>query len=142
VALGKNAKLDLIASVPLFARCSKNELKTIAALADEIDLGEGKVLIREGERGREFFVLVDGRVDVSAKGVSVNTLEAGQFFGEMALVSDVPRNATVTALTPLRVLVITDRDFRHMLKESPAIQQKILAALGDRLSELVGLGLY
>jgi CRP-like cAMP-binding protein len=142
VALGKNAKLDLISSVPLFSRCSKNELKTIAALADEIDLGEGKVLIREGERGREFFVLVEGRVDVSAKGVSVNTLESGQFFGEMALVSDVPRNATVTALTPLRVLVITDRDFKHMLQDSPEIQQKILAALGDRLSELVGLGLY
>jgi CRP-like cAMP-binding protein len=142
VALGKNAKVDLIGSVPLFSRCSKNELKTIAALADEIDLGEGKVLIREGERGREFFVLVEGRVDVSAKGVSVNTLESGQFFGEMALVSDVPRNATVTALTPLRVLVITDRDFKHMLQDSPEIQQKILAALGDRLSELVGLGLY
>ena len=142
MALGKNAKLDLIGGVPLFSRCSKNELKTIAALADEIDLGEGKVLIREGERGREFFVLVEGRVDVSAKGVSVNTLESGQFFGEMALVSDVPRNATVTALTPLRVLVITDRDFKHMLQDSPEIQQKILAALGDRLSELVGLGLY
>jgi CRP/FNR family transcriptional regulator, cyclic AMP receptor protein len=140
MALGKNAKLDLISSVPLFARCSKGELKNIAALADEIDLAEGKVLIHEGERGREFFVLVEGRVDVTAKGVSVNTLEAGQFFGEMALVSDTPRNATVTALTPLRVLVITDRDFKHLLADSPAIQQKVMQALCDRLAELVDLG--
>ena len=142
MALGKNAKLDLISRVPLFEKCSKTELRQIAGLADEIDLRERKVLIREGDRGREFFVLIEGAVEVSAKGVAVNTLRDGQFFGEMALVSDVPRNATVTALTPVRVLVITDRAFKRLLGESPQIEHKVLRALGDRLAELVGLGLY
>jgi CRP-like cAMP-binding protein len=138
--LHKDAKVDLIRHVPLFASCSKSELRKIASLADEIDIPEGRVLITEGERGREFFVLVEGRVDVTAKKVSVHTLQSGDFFGEMALVSSAPRNATVTALTPLRLLVITDRDFRSLLKESPSIQLKVLNSLADRLAELVALG--
>ena len=140
--LRKDAKVELISHVPLFASCSKGDLRKIASLADEIDLPEGKVLIREGDRGREFFVLVEGRVDVSAKGRSVKTLQDGDFFGEMALVSDAPRNATVTALTPLRLLVITDRDFRGLLHDSPSIQLKVLQTLANRLAELVDLGLY
>ena len=140
--LRKDAKVELISHVPLFANCSKGDLRKIASLADELDLPEGKVLIREGDRGREFFVLVEGRVDVSAKGRTVNTLQDGDFVGEMALVSDAPRNATVTALTPLRLLVITDRDFRGLLHDSPSIQLKVLQTLANRLAELVDLGVY
>jgi CRP-like cAMP-binding protein len=139
--LRKDAKVDLIRHVPLFANCSKAELKKIASLADEIDIPEGRVLITEGERGREFFVLLEGRVDVTAKRVSVHTLQSGDYFGEMALVSTAPRNATIRALTPLRLLVITDRDFRRLLKESPSIQIKVLQSLADRLAELVELGI-
>ena len=132
--LHRDAKVELIAHVPLFQHCSKSELKRIAGLADELDLPVGKVLIREGEPGREFFVLLDGRVDVSRKGQSLNTLQSGDFFGEVALVSNAPRNATITALTMLRVLVVTDRDFRNLLRESPQIQLKVLEALGDRIA--------
>jgi CRP-like cAMP-binding protein len=132
--LRKESKVDLISHVPLFAKCSKRELRLIASLADEIDFDEGKVLIQEGRPGREFFVLVEGRVDVSRKGGSIDTMQSGDFFGEVALVSDAPRNATVTALTPIDVLVITDRDFRRLLAESPEIQRKVLVALADRLS--------
>ena len=74
MALGKNAKLDLIKGVPLFEHCSKSELQHIAQIADEIDLREGKELIREGERGREFFVIVSGEVDVRRKGRKIATL--------------------------------------------------------------------
>jgi CRP-like cAMP-binding protein len=139
--LHKDAKVELIRHVPLFANCSKGELRKIASLADEIDLPEGRVLIKEGDLGREFFVLIEGKVDVTAKKVSIHTLQSGDFFGEMALVSNAPRNATVTALTPLRVLVITDRDFRRLLQESPAIQLKVLNSLANRLAELVELGI-
>jgi CRP-like cAMP-binding protein len=132
--LRKESKVDLISHVPLFAKCSKRELRLIASLADEIDFDEGKVLIQEGRPGREFFVLVEGRVDVSRKGSSIDTMQSGDFFGEVALVSDAPRNATVTALTPIDVLVITERDFRRLLAESPEIQRKVLVALADRLS--------
>ena len=131
--LRKDAKVELISRVPLFAGCSKGELGKIASIADEVDLPEGKTLIREGAVGREFFVLLEGRAGISRKGRSVDTAEKGDFFGEVALVSDAPRNATVTALTPLRVLVITDRDFRHLLKDSPSIQLKVLQALAQRL---------
>ncbi len=132
--LHRDAKVDLISHVPLFASCSKGELRKIASLADEIDLPEGKVLIREGDLGREFFVLVEGKVDVQRKGRPLDTLESGDFFGEVALVSNQPRNATVTAITPLRTLVITDRDFRNLLKDSPKIQLKVLEALAARIA--------
>jgi CRP-like cAMP-binding protein len=132
--LRRESKVDLISHVPLFAKCSKKELRLIASLADEIDFDEGKVLIQEGRLGREFFVLVEGRVDVSRKGSSIDTMQSGDFFGEVALVSDAPRNATVTAITPIVVLVITERDFRRLLAESPEIQRKVLVALADRLS--------
>ena len=101
MGLGANAKLDLLKRVPLFEHCSKKDLQRIAQIADELDLREGKVLITEGERGREFFVIVEGEVEVRRKGRKVATLGAGSFVGEMALLSKVPRTATVTALTPI-----------------------------------------
>jgi CRP-like cAMP-binding protein len=132
--LHRDAKAELIKHVPLFSNCSKKELRKLASIADEIDFHEGKVLIREGRRGREFFVLVEGRVDVSRKGNSIDTMQSGDFFGEVALVSDAPRNATITAITPIVVLVITERDFRTLLGDSPEIQRKVLVALADRLA--------
>ena len=117
MALGANAKMDLLKHAPLFEQCSKQELQQIAQIADELDLREGKVLIREGERGREFFVIVSGEVEVRRKGRKVKTLGPGSFVGEIALLSKIPRIATVTALTPLDVLVITDRAFLELLRE-------------------------
>ena len=97
MALGTNAKIALIKSAPLFENCSKQELQSIAQIADELDVREGKVLIREGERGREFFVIVTGEVEVRRKGRKMATLGPGSFVGEMALLSKIPRVATVTA---------------------------------------------
>ncbi len=131
--LRHDAKMDLIKNAPLFARCSKSELRDIAAVADEIDLREGKELTREGEPGREFFVLVEGTADVRRKGRKVNTMNPGDFFGEIALISGQPRTATVTATSPVRALVITDRAFRNLLKKSPAMQLKVLQTLAERL---------
>jgi len=132
--LHRNEKVELIKSVPLFANCSKRELEQIAQLADEIDLSDGKELIRQGSRGREFFVLLEGDVDVTKDGRSINKLGSGDFFGEIALVSDTPRTATVTTTSPVRALVITDRAFRRLLEDSPEIQLKVLAELAKRLA--------
>ena len=134
--ISRNDKVQLIRSVPLFARCSKKELGEIASLADEIDLPDQKTLIRQGERGREFFVLLDGEVDIVRDGTKIDTMHSGDFFGEIALVSNVPRTATVTATMPIRVLVITDRDFRMLLDHSPQLQLKVLEALAERLAQL------
>ena len=131
--LHKDAKIDLLKDVPLFAGCSKTELQRIASLADELDLGDGATLIREGERGREFIVIADGTVRVTRKGKQLRELGAGDFIGEIALVADVPRTATVTATSPVRLLVVTDRAFRGLLEQMPSIAKKVLQSLGERL---------
>jgi CRP-like cAMP-binding protein len=135
VKLRKDAKLELLRQVPLFAGCSKRELSEIATLADELALPEGATLIKEGKLGHEFFLLVDGEVDVRMKGRKVKSLTNGSFFGEMALVSARPRNATVTALSPVRVLVVHEQAFRRLLRDSPGIQLKVLQTLADRATE-------
>ena len=131
--LHKDAKIDLLKNVPLFAGCSKTELQRIASLADELDLGDGATLIREGERGREFIVIADGTVRVTRNGKQLRELGAGDFIGEIALVADVPRTATVTATSPVRLLVVTDRAFRGLLEQMPSIAKKVLQSLGERL---------
>ena len=127
-------KTDAIATVPLFSRCSRSEVKRIAMLADEIDLKAGKTLTREGERGDEFFVILEGEADVRSASSVLQPLGSGDFLGEIALVTDVPRTATVTAVTPIRALVITGRAFRQLMRDSPQIQGKVLEAVANRLA--------
>jgi CRP/FNR family transcriptional regulator, cyclic AMP receptor protein len=134
VRLGRNEKVDLISKAPLFARCSRKELTEIASVADEIDLRQGKEMTRQGASGREFFVILEGTADVLKNGRKINTLKAGDFFGEIALVSRSPRTATVVATSPIDALVITDRSFRGLIERSPQIQAKVLEALAERLA--------
>ena len=131
----KDQKVELIKAVPLFAGLSKAQLGHIAQIADEVDVGEGKELIAQGDRGRQFFVLVEGGADVRRNGRKVNTLQDGDFFGEIALVSDRPTTATVTATRPSRLLVVTASGFRRLLRESPDVQLKVLQALADRVQD-------
>jgi CRP/FNR family transcriptional regulator, cyclic AMP receptor protein len=132
--LRTNAKIELIRKIPLFKHCSKKQLAEIAALADEVDLKEGTELTHEGRVGREFFVIVQGNADVWMGGQLVNTVRQGDFLGEVALVTGRPRTATVKATTPVRVLVITARDFSKLMDQAPEIQRKVLVALAERLA--------
>ena len=134
MALRRDAKVELLKKVPLFAGCSKTELRQLARIADEIDLREGTVLTREGRAGREFFVLIAGNARVSKKGKKIADLGPGDWFGEIALLTDSPRTATVTATSPVDVLVITDRRFREVVETMPSIALKVLACVGDRLA--------
>jgi CRP-like cAMP-binding protein len=129
-----NSKIDLIKRVPLFSKLSKAKLNEVASIADEIDLPKGKSLTREGERGREFFVLIEGEAEVRKSGRRVNTLGPGDFLGEISLITKVPRTATVTTSEPTRALVITDRAFSQLLRDSPEISHGVLEAVGERLS--------
>ena len=129
-----NSKIDLIKRVPLFSKLSKAKLGEVASIADEIDLPQGKALTREGERGREFFVLIEGEAEVRKGGRRVNTLGPGDFLGEISLITKVPRTATVTTNGPTRALVITDRAFAQLLRDSPEISQRVLEAVGERLA--------
>ena len=130
--LRRDSKIDLLRSVPLFAECSQKELGRIAAIADELYQPEGTRLIEEGKKGREFFVLVDGSVDVRRNGRKLRTMGNGDFFGEIALITDSPRSATVTATSPVRVLVITSQAFQRLLADTATLQPKVLAALAER----------
>lgn len=132
--LGKNAKVELLKRVPLFAGCSKAELRRLATSTDELALPEGRVLVREGRPGHEFFVLVDGTVRVAKGGRTLAELGAGDWVGEIALLTGAPRTATVTATSPVRVLVLDDRSFRRVVAEMPSITLKVLASLGERLA--------
>jgi len=133
VRLRKDAKVELLRGIPLFSQCSRRDLGAISGIADEIDLKEGKALTRQGRLGREFFVLVDGTADVRKNNRKIATLKGGDFFGEIALVHQTPRTATVTATSPVRALVIMDRDFKRLLTEQPEIQRKVLVALAERV---------
>lgn len=134
MALRKNAKVELIKGVPLFSELGKRELNEVASIADEIDLREGKELTVEGQPGREFFVIIEGDAVVRRGDHEINRLGAGDFFGEIALVDDRPRTATVVAESPLRALVVTDRAFRALLDRSPEIESKVMSARAARLA--------
>ncbi len=132
--LGTEGKVDVIKKVPLFSRLSTKRLREIATLADELDVPAGKVLAKEGDRGREFFALLDGEVEVEQGGKLLRRMKTGEFFGEIALVTKMPRTATVTAVSDVRVLVITERDFAFLLKRTPEIGRGVAEALVERLA--------
>lgn len=120
-------------SVPLFARCTKREIAALAAEADELRVGAGTELTREGATAREFIILAEGSAEVRQKGRTVNSLQTGDFIGEIALLSGGPRTATVTTTEPSVVLVLTDRAFTRVATEIPDVRGRLLEALSERL---------
>ena len=133
--LRKNAKIELLKRVPLFAACSKRELAEIALLADELNLPAARDLTREGASGQEFLILVEGEADVLRKGRLVAGLGPGDFLGEIALVTGAPRTATVKTRGPSRILVLTASGFRTLMHDIPSIEDKVLAALRARIPD-------
>lgn len=133
---GKDAYLDHLASVPLFASLSRKELQTVARASDELTLAEGKELVHQGDVGRECFVILEGTATVRRNGRKVATLGPGSYFGELSLLDKGPRTATVTADTPLTVLVLGPREFSSVLEQVPGMTHKLLAALAGRVRDL------
>jgi CRP/FNR family cyclic AMP-dependent transcriptional regulator len=129
----QDLKVEALARAPLFAGLSKKELRELARVTEDVTAEAGEVLCKEGEVGREFFVIMDGEAEVTKKGKRLEKRGGGDFFGEIALIEDIPRTATVTAKTPLRFFVLTSQAFRPMLDDYPAIERKVLRALAKRL---------
>lgn len=131
--LNRHHVADLYAHVDLFRGCTRQERAKIAALTTDLRFDAGKVLCQQGSPGLEAFVIVDGAASVEIDGVEVATLGPNDVFGEMALLDGGPRVATVTATTPIEVLVLTRKEFTSMLAASPAIALRVLTAVGTRL---------
>ena len=128
-----DTKADALAACPFFEGLSRNELLEIAKVTEDLEVEAGKALTREGQSGSEFFVIVGGDVSVTKDGQEIRTLGPGAFFGEIALLEDTPRTATVTAKTPLRFFVLTRQAFRSMLAHQPELEEKVVAALEERV---------
>jgi CRP-like cAMP-binding protein len=131
--LRRDAKIELLRKVPLFQRMPRKEMARIAALASEVSYPQGVPLLRKGSRDDGFYIVLQGEVDVRQGVRLLQTLKRGQFFGEIGLLAKVPRTATVTTGTPVDALYISGRDFRQLLRDSPALALKVLEELAYRL---------
>ena len=132
----RRERLDQLASVPLFRSSSKRELEKVAKAADEVIVEAGRVLVTQGEIGRECYVIVSGEASVSRDGKEIARLGPGQPIGELAVLDGGPRTATVTAITELDLLVIGQREFSALLTEVPGLAHKIMVNLAERVREL------
>jgi CRP/FNR family cyclic AMP-dependent transcriptional regulator len=127
-----NDKTDLLRDVSLFRACSPKELEYIARNVDEVEVPAGKVLAEEGKPGHEFFLIIEGTASVSLPDGEVE-LGPGQFFGEMSLLDNEPRVATVTAKTDMKLLVLGQQQFSSILAEIPSTARSIMRVLAQRL---------
>lgn len=135
----KDVKVQALKRAPLFEELSKKELTTLVSATDDLALDPGTVLCREGRIGTEFFVIVEGDAEVTQSGKRIATLSGGDFVGEIALLTETKRTATVTATTPLRCFVLTQSAFRRVLADSPSVQVKVMKSLAERLAHDAGL---
>lgn len=134
--MARDEKLDLLHTIPLFARFDRKHLERLGMLTEEVDVPAGKVLIRQGELGDDLMIIVSGAVSVERDGTEVNRLGVGEFFGEIAVIDRGPRTATVTSETPCRLLVVNHRDFHALMEEFPEVAAQVLATLAHRLRRL------
>ena len=129
-------KLELLKRVPLLAGLGRREIEEVGRLVEEIDVPAGRALMREGDNGREFFVIVDGTVRIDRGGEQIRTMGSGDFFGEIALLAEGPRSATATTETQAKLLVLGHREFHSLLDRFPAIRTAVLEALAKRIRNL------
>jgi CRP/FNR family transcriptional regulator, cyclic AMP receptor protein len=131
----KQEKLDLLGGVPLFAGLGKRDLQRIFNTAKPTEHAAGEVVLTEGQSGVGFHLIVGGEVKVITNGRTVARLGPGEFFGEMALVDDSPRMATIVAESDVSTIVISKWDFRALVKEHPELAWRLIEHLVFRVRE-------
>lgn len=132
-------KLATLARSPLFDGLSQSELALLGTITDEIDFAEGRTLIREGEIPHEFFVIIEGEADVSKGGNHLRTVGPGEFIGDVSLVAQTTRTATVTTTTPMRVFVMTEQAFRSLIATNREVESKVLRSIAKHLLAASGM---
>ena len=133
--ISQDDKIDRLEDVGLLSGCSRRQLRAIARISEVIEVPAASVLARAGQPGEEVFLILDGSARVEVSPRKRSRLEPGQYFGEMSLLDGGPRSASVTAETPLRLLVIKRRDFTTLLREAPELTQSLLATLSQRVRQ-------
>ena len=129
----RDPKVAMLGSIQLFARCGGKELEQMAMLMDEADVPAGRVLMRQGQHGDEMFIIGSGRVSIERDGKVLRERGAGDTVGEMALLSEGPRTATVTAVEPTHLFVLGHRQFHSLMEDHPSVRLQILEGLAERI---------
>ena len=127
---------EQLAAVPLFEGLSKKQLSQISSLMTPLDIAAGRVLAHQGDIGREFMILLEGEIEVARDGKVIAVRGAGDYVGEIALLDERPRTATLTASTDIVVEVLNRAEFSSLLAEEPELSRQIRATMARRLVEL------
>ena len=129
-------KAERIGTLELFRHCTPKELSTVAGVADEVELAEGRVLCRQGEVANACYVVVEGEADVKVGDEIVGRVGPGESVGEMGLIDARPRSAAVVARSRMRLYVIDSRRFDGLLRNAPNITRSLLKELSGRIRDL------
>ena len=131
--MSKDSRVEQLRKVPLFGTCTDRQLEFIATRVEELDFPTGKVLCEEGQSGGDFFIVLSGTADVRRRGNTINRMKVGDFFGEIALLDQGPRSATVVTTSPMRALVLGPGQFQDILYQDAEIARQMLYAVTKRL---------
>lgn len=133
---GRGVYIEHLRRVGLFAGLTKKELERVASAGSQVDVPAGTILMEQGHSGADAFVVLDGRFQVRRNGRKVSVLSTGDIAGELALLDDGPRSATVVCIEDGSVLVISHGDFRAVLDDIPTLAHKLLASMAGRIRNL------
>ncbi len=122
-----------LAKVPIFANCTAEEIAAIAGVAQDAYFQPGQIIVTQGTPGQAFYMIIDGQVEILRDSQSLGAFGPGDFFGEMSLLDQAPRSATIRALRETRCLMLSSWDFRSLLEKHPSIAIKLLEVLSRRL---------
>jgi len=124
---------EFLARVPIFANCTPSEIDAIVAVAQESGFQAGQIIVTQGTPGQAFYLILSGRVEIVRDGQSLGAFGPGDFFGEMSLLDQAPRSATIKALEPTLCMMLSSWDFKALLEQHPSIAVKLLEILSRRL---------
>ena len=130
-----DGKIAQLARVKMFSSLNKKELGLVAKASDVVNVAAGSDIVREGDIGHEFYLIVKGSASVRRKGRKIASLGPGDYFGEMALLDRGPRSATVIADSEVELAVISQREFMAVLDRVPPVAHKLLVSMAARLRE-------
>ena len=133
--MASDPKLEHLAQVKMFSSLNKKELAMVSRAADVITVKDGVEIVKEGTFGHDFYLILSGKATVRRNGRKVADLGPGSYFGELSLLDNGPRSATVVSDGDTEVAVIGRREFMAVLDDVPAVTHKLLVNMASRLRD-------